>query len=133
MIPSLRSRLHHSFTLTESSPEVRDSDGGHGALPMTCYLVCEDGEPFALVASIDLACEIVFSRPPGYYIVYEIQVDPLRLRTQSAGGEAFDAPRRRAHGDSARARSGRTISSRDRVAIQTRSTTPLLPSDPESA
>jgi hypothetical protein len=112
MIPSLRSRLHHGSMLKESSPEVRDSDGGHGALPMTCYLVCEDGEPFALVASIDLACEIAFSRPPGYYIVYEIQVDPLRLRTQSPGGEAFDAPRRRA-------RSGRTIPSRDRVAIQT--------------
>ena len=86
MIPPLRSRLHHGFTLKELSPEVRDNDGGRGALPMTWHLVREHGEPFALVASIDLACEIVFSRPPGYYTVYEIQVDPLRLRTQSAGG-----------------------------------------------
>ena len=50
---------------------------------MTCYLVREDGEPFALVASIELACEIVSSLPPGYNIVYEIQVDPLNIGSRA--------------------------------------------------
>jgi hypothetical protein len=43
---------------------------------MTCYLVRVPGEPVALVGSIDLACEIVFSQPPGYYVVEVIQVAP---------------------------------------------------------
>jgi hypothetical protein len=44
---------------------------------MTCYLVREGGVPVALVASIDFARELVFSQPPGYYIVDTIQVEPL--------------------------------------------------------
>jgi hypothetical protein len=119
MIPPLRSRLHHSFMLKESSLEVRDSNGGHGALPMTCYLVREDGEPLVLVASIDLACEIVFSQPPGYYIVDEIQVDPLDFGPRARAGRRSTHHADKRHADCARVRSGRTIPRRDRVAIQT--------------
>jgi hypothetical protein len=119
MIPLLRSRLHHGFTLKESSPDARDSDGSHGALPMTCYLVREDCEPVALVASIDLACEIVFSQPPGYYVVYEIQFDPLDFGPRLRAGKHSTRHADGRHGDCARVRSGRTIPSRDRVAIQT--------------
>jgi hypothetical protein len=86
---------------------------------MTCYLVREDGEPLALVTSIDLACKIGFSLPPGYYIVYEIQVDPLafgsRRRAERRSTRHADGRQR----DCARLRSGRSIPSRDRVAIQT--------------
>ena len=53
---------------------------------MTCYLVREGGEPVALVASIDLAREIVCSQPPGYYIVDEIQADPLDSGPQRGRG-----------------------------------------------
>jgi hypothetical protein len=44
---------------------------------MNCYLVRKGSEPVALVASIDLARELVFTQPPGYYIVDEIQAVPL--------------------------------------------------------
>jgi hypothetical protein len=44
---------------------------------MTCYLVRKADESVALVASIDLARELAFSQPAGYYIVNEIQVEPL--------------------------------------------------------
>jgi hypothetical protein len=44
---------------------------------MTRYLVRERGGPVALVGSIELACEIVCTQPPGCYAVDEIQVDPL--------------------------------------------------------
>jgi hypothetical protein len=86
---------------------------------MTCYLVRDDGEPFALVASIDLACEIVFSQPPGYYIVYEIQVDPLNFGSRARARRRSKRHADGRHGDHARVRSGRTIPSRDSVAIQT--------------
>jgi hypothetical protein len=119
MIPPLRSRLHHGFTPNESSPAVRNSDGGHGVLPMTCYLVREDGEPLVLVASIDLACEIVFSQPPGDYIVYEIQVDPRDFGPGARAGRRSTRCADGRRGDCARVSSGRTIRSRDSVAIQT--------------
>ena len=99
---------------------------------MTCYLVREGGEPVALVASIDLAHEIVFCEPPGYYIVDEIQGDPLDSEPRARAGRRSTRHPVGRHGDGPRKRSGRTIPSRHRVAIQ-RSTTPLIPSDPESA
>jgi hypothetical protein len=86
---------------------------------MTCYSVREDGEPVALVASIDLACEIVFSQPPGYYIVYEIQVNPLDFGPRARPDRRSTRHADVRHGDGARVRSGRTIPSRDRVDIQT--------------
>jgi hypothetical protein len=86
---------------------------------MTCYLVREDDELVALVASIDLACEMLFSQPPGYYIVYEIQVDPLDFGPRARAGRRSTRHADGRHGDGARVRSGRTITSRDRVAIQT--------------
>jgi hypothetical protein len=119
MIPPLRSRLHHGFTLKGSSPQVMDSDGGHGALPMTCYLVCEDGEPLALVASIDLACEIASSLPPGSYIVYQIQVGTFDFGPRARAGRRSTLHADGRHEDRARVRSGRTLPSRDRVSIQT--------------
>jgi hypothetical protein len=87
---------------------------------MTCYLVREDGEPFALVATIDLACEIVFSQPPpSYYIVYEIQVGRLNFGPRARAGRRSTRQADGRHVDRARERSGRTIACRDRVAIQT--------------
>ncbi len=56
---------------------------------MTCYLVRAGDEPVALVASIDLACEIMFSQPPGYYIVDEIHVDMLDSGTRSRSGRGW--------------------------------------------
>jgi len=50
---------------------------------MTCYLVREGDEPVALVASIELACEIACSQPPRNYIVDEIQADPLDTRPRT--------------------------------------------------
>src|SRR5262245_13230037 len=100
---------------------------------MTCYLVREAGEPVALVASIDLARELVFSQPPGSYIVDEIQAEPLDP------GPAEQARRRSTrhpdgcHGCGPRVRSRRTNPSRHRVARQTNPSTPLISSDPESA
>jgi hypothetical protein len=79
---------------------------------MTWYLVRDVGEPVALVASIDLAREIVSCQPPGYYIVDEIQGDPLdsgpvaravRRSTRHPDGRHRDGPRMR---------SGRTIPTR---------------------
>ena len=86
---------------------------------MTYYLVRDGGEPVALVASIDLAHEIVFSQPPGYYIVDEIQADPLDSgRGARAGRRSTRHPDGR-HGDGPRVRSRRMIPSRHRVARQT--------------
>jgi hypothetical protein len=85
---------------------------------MTCYLVGEDGELVALVASIDLACEIVFSQPPGYYIVYEIQVDPLGFGPRARAGRSLTRHVDLRLGDGARLKSRRTIPAGDRVAIQ---------------
>src|SRR5262245_3077940 len=99
---------------------------------MTCYLVRERGEPVALVASIDLARELVFSQPQGYYIVDEIQADPLASGPRAPVGRRSTRHPDRRHRDGPGVRSGRTIPSRHRIAIQ-RSTTPLIPSDPESA
>jgi hypothetical protein len=99
---------------------------------VTCYLVRGGGEPVALVASIDLAREIVFSQPPGYYIVEEIQTEPLDSGPEAVG-EAFDAPSRRAP----RGWSAGEVGTDDSLPPQSRqtnrSTTPLIPSDPESA
>ena len=86
---------------------------------MTCYLVREGGEPVALVASNDLAREIVFCQPPGYHIVDEIQADPLDSGPRARAGRR---PTRHPDGrdeDSPRVRSGRTIPSGHRVAIRT--------------
>jgi hypothetical protein len=69
---------------------------------MTCYLVRELQVPVALVASIDLARELEFSQPPGYYIVDEIQVEPLdsgpgvragRRSTRHPNGRRENGPR----------------------------------------
>ena len=69
---------------------------------MTGYLVREGGKPVALVASIDLARAIVFCQPPGYYIVDEIQVEPLdsgpgvragRRSTRHPNGRRENGPR----------------------------------------
>jgi hypothetical protein len=68
---------------------------------MTCYLVRERGVPVALVGSIDLARELVFSQPPGY-IVDESQVAPLdsgrgvragRRSTRHPDGRRGNGPR----------------------------------------
>ena len=99
---------------------------------MTCYLVRESGEPVALVASIGLARELMCSQPPGYYIVDEIQADPLDSGPRARAGRRSTRHPDGRHGDGPRVWSGRTIPSRHRVAVQ-RSTTPLIPSDPESA
>jgi hypothetical protein len=86
---------------------------------MICYLVREGGEPVALVASIDLAREIVFSQPPGYYIVDEIQADPLDSGPRARAGRRSTRHPDGRRGDGPRVRSGRTIPSRHKVAIQT--------------
>ena len=86
---------------------------------MTYYLVREGGEPVALVASIDLAREIVFCQPPGYYIVDEIQADPLDSGPGARAGRSSTRHPAGHPGDGPRARSGRTIPTRDRVARQT--------------
>ena len=86
---------------------------------MTCYLVREGGEPVALVASNDLAREIVFCQPPGYYIVDEIQADPLDSGPGARAGRRSTRHPDGRHGDGPRVRSGRTIPSRHRVARQT--------------
>ena len=86
---------------------------------MTCYLVREGGEPVALVASIDLAREIEFSQPPGYYIVDEIEADPLDSGLRARTGRRPTRHPDGRPGDGPRVRSGRTIPSRHRVARQT--------------
>jgi hypothetical protein len=53
---------------------------------MTYYLVRQGGEPVALVASIDLAREIVFSQPPAYYVVDKIQANPVDSRPRARAG-----------------------------------------------
>jgi hypothetical protein len=87
---------------------------------MTCYLVRESGEPVVLVASIDLARELVFSQPPGYYIVDEIQAEPLDSGSGARAGRGSTRHLDGRHGDGPRVRSGRTIPSRHRVGRQTR-------------
>ena len=99
---------------------------------MTCYLVHERGEPVAPVASIDLARELVCSQPLGYYIVDEIQADPLDSGPRARAGRRSTRHPDGRRGDGPQVGSGRTIPSRHRVAMQ-RSKTPLIPSDPESA
>ena len=86
---------------------------------MTCYLVRARGEPVALVASIDLAREIVFCQPPGYYIVDEIEADPLGSGPRARAGRRPTRHPDGRPGDGPRVRSGRTIPSRHRVARQT--------------
>ena len=86
---------------------------------MTYYLVREGGEPVALVASIDLAREIVFAQPPGYYIVDEIQADPLDSGPRARAGRRSTRHPDGRRGDGPRVRSGRTIPSRHRVTRQT--------------
>jgi hypothetical protein len=85
---------------------------------MTFYLVRDGGEPVALVASIDLAREIVFSQPPGSCIVDEIQADPRETGPRSRAGRRSTRHPDGRHGDGLRVRSGRTIPSRHRVAMQ---------------
>jgi hypothetical protein len=85
---------------------------------MTYYLVRQGGEPVALVASIDLAREIEFSQPPGYYIVDKIQDDPVDSGSRARAGERSTRHPDGRHGDGQRVRSGRTIRSRHRVARQ---------------
>jgi hypothetical protein len=79
---------------------------------MTGYLVREGGEPVALVASFDLAREIVFSQPPGYYLVDEIQAEPLDSGPGARAGRRSTRQPAGRHGDVPRARSGRTIPTR---------------------
>jgi hypothetical protein len=43
---------------------------------MTRYRISQDGEPVAIVSSLDLARGIVRGQPPGYYSVDELPVDP---------------------------------------------------------
>jgi hypothetical protein len=86
---------------------------------MTYYLVREGGDPVALVASIALAREIMFSQPPGYYIVDVIQADPLDSGPGARAGRRSTRHPDGRHGDGPRVRSGRTIPSRHRVARQT--------------
>ena len=86
---------------------------------MTYYLVREGGEPVALVASIDLAREIVSSQPPGHYIVDEIHGAPLDSEPRARAGRRSTCNPDGRPGDGPRVRSGRTILSRHRVAIQT--------------
>jgi len=86
---------------------------------MTCYLVREGGEPVALVASIDLAREIVSCQPPGYYIVDEIQGEPLDSEPRARAGRRSTRHPDGRRGDSPRVRSGRTTPSRRRGARQT--------------
>jgi hypothetical protein len=85
---------------------------------MTCYLVRQGGEPAALVASIDLARELVFSQPPGYYIVEEIQAEPLDSGPGARAGRRSTRHPDGRHGAGPPVRSGRTIPSRHRVARQ---------------
>ena len=96
-----------------------DSDGGDCALPMSYYLVREGGEPVALVASTGLARAIMFSQPPGYYTVDEIQADPLDSGPGAREGRRSTRHPDERYGEGPRARSGRTIPSRHRVAART--------------
>jgi hypothetical protein len=77
---------------------------------MTCYLVRERGEPVALVGSIDLACEIVCSEPPGYYALDEIQLDPLDSGPGARAGRGSPCHPDGGTGDGQRVRSRPTIS-----------------------
>jgi hypothetical protein len=86
---------------------------------MTGYLVREGGEPVALVASIDLARELVCSQPPGYYLVDAIQADPLDSGPGARAGRSSTRHPAGHPGDGPRARSGRTIPSRHRGARPT--------------
>ena len=43
---------------------------------MTRYRISQDGEPVAIVTSLDLARGIARGQPAGYYSVDELQVDP---------------------------------------------------------
>jgi hypothetical protein len=71
---------------------------------MTCYLVRDGGEPVALVASIDLAREVVFSQPPGNYIVDEFQADPLDSSPEARTERRSTRPPDRPIGDGPRVR-----------------------------
>jgi hypothetical protein len=99
---------------------------------MTYYLVREAGEPVALVASIDLACEIVSSQPPGYYIVDEIQAEALGSGPRKRAGRHSTLHPDGSHGDCPGVRSGADDSPPTQSRHTNRSTTPLIPSDPES-
>ena len=85
---------------------------------MTYYLVRKGAEPVALVASIDMAREIMFSQPPGYYIVDELQTEPLGSSNSARAERRSTRHPVERHGDGPRVRSGRTISSRRRVGRQ---------------
>ena len=87
--------------------------------PMTWYLIRAGGEPVALVASSDLAREIVCCQPPGYYIVDEIRGDPLDSEPGAGAGRHSTRHPDGRHGDGPRVRSGRAIPSLHRGARQT--------------
>jgi hypothetical protein len=86
---------------------------------MTCYLVHAAGEPVALVASIDLARELVSSQPRGYYIVDEIQAEPLDSGPGARAERRSPRDPDRRHGDRPRVTLGRMVPSRHRGARQT--------------
>jgi hypothetical protein len=83
---------------------------------MTYYLVREAGEPVALVASIDLARELVLSQPPGSYIVDEIQAGPLDSRSRARAGRRSTRHPAGRDGYSPWVRLGWTIPTRHRAA-----------------
>jgi hypothetical protein len=86
---------------------------------MTCYLIREGNEPVALVASIDLACEIMLCQPPGYYMVHEIQVDALASGPRARAGTRSTRHSGGGQRDGPRMRSGQKIHACHRVGIQT--------------
>ena len=98
---------------------------------MTCYLVREGGEPVALVASIDLARELVFSQPPGDYIVDEIQAEPLNSGPEGRAARRSTRHPDGRHGGCSAGEIG-TDDSFPQSRHTNRSTTPLSPSEPES-
>jgi hypothetical protein len=53
---------------------------------MTGYQISQRGEPVAFVASFDLARQIAFCQPPGFYVVDEIPVGPVVGGTEPAAG-----------------------------------------------
>jgi hypothetical protein len=86
---------------------------------MTWYQIREGGEPVALVASIDLAREIVSCQSPGYYSVDEIQDDPLDSEPRARARRRPTPHPDGRHGDGPRLRSTRMTPSRRRAARQT--------------
>jgi hypothetical protein len=77
---------------------------------MRCYQIDQDGESIAIVTNLSLARAIARCQPPGYYRVFEIQVDPPIVIRQPPGrrqGIRHSGGRR---GCKPGARSGRKIS-----------------------